>query len=397
MPLPKGLQFEDRLAPYDHPKHGAGYVFVCQRKSHPYHEQFIPGFKTDAKGVRAEHDTNYHVYGRRDRDVAIEQLCDEWLAHVEQLEVEKIRDPQTTRHYAIATDYLKRGMHDIGVRLASDLDSSRISAFIRWMRQNTSSKGSLIAKTLSALRTMLRWKWIAVDWKIPHDEIRAETREKKDLDAETIRKLIAAMPEGSLEQAVAYLKARTGARDVEILSAKKDEFDLDLSIDVDGREVAIGVFRPILHNKGSRVRKRHVYVITSDAVEKIRPFVRKAAPGGYVFTDDTGKPMTRELMRPRIRAASKAAGFIAMKRDGAKKNPVRIGAIDTLAQIRAEIATAVYEETSDMKAAAAHLGHADEKTTERWYVKNRLTRRKLIEKFRPAEIIANAIPLKRSA
>ena len=146
---------------------------------------------------------------------------------------------------------------------------------------------------------MVRWKGLAADWKIPHDEIRAQKRQKKEIDAGTIRQLIAAMPHGSIEEAVATLKARTGARDVEIFCARKEEFDLDLRIEVDGRSVAIGVFRPILRNERSSTTsaKRHVYVLTSDAVDRVQPFVARAAAGAYVFTTATGQHVTRESMR----------------------------------------------------------------------------------------------------
>ena len=69
---------------------------------------------------------------------------------------------------------------------------------------------------------------------------------------------------------------------------------------------------------------------------------------------------------------------------------VTIGSIDTIAQIRSEVVTIVKEETS-LQGASDHIGHPDIRTTDRWYVKDRLTLRKLAEKYRPAEIIARAI------
>lgn len=401
MPLPKNLEFDDRLAPYTHPTKGPGHYFICRRRGHGIYQEFVPGYKTDAKDARTEHDNDAHVHGRRAlRDVPIEQLCDEWLAHMEKLEVEGVRDPATTRHYELLGRYLKAGMHHAGVRRASDLDASRLSDFIRWMRLNTRSKGAMIIDALSALQTMLRWKWIPVDWKIPHDEIRAQSSEKRELDADTIRRVIAAMPEGSLEQAAAYLKARTGARDVEIYTARKEEFDLDASIDVDGKPVRIGIFRPVLHNKGRATKRtRHVYVITSDAAEKVRPFVERAAAGGYVFVERTGRHVTRESMRARIRAASRSAGIVKQKKNVRKlvsgelsRFENTIGAIDSLAQIRAEVATLV-EEHSTLRDASDQMGHKDTATTLRWYLKDRLTAKKIAERFRPAEIIAKAIPL----
>ena len=145
-----------------------------------------------------------------------------------------------------------------GIRTAYDITPERISTVVRWFRQWTATEGALTVKALSALKTMVRWKGLAADWKIPHDEIRAQKRQKKEIDAGTIRQLIAAMPHGSIEEAVATLKARTGARDVEIFCARKEEFDLDLRIEVDGRSVAIGVFRRSCETSGARRPARSV-------------------------------------------------------------------------------------------------------------------------------------------
>lgn len=157
--------------------------------------------------------------------------------------------------------------------------------------------------------------------------------------------------------------------------------------------------RPLLRKKGGRMTnrrpKRHVYVLPSDAVKKIRPFVERAKKGGYVFVEDTGGHVDRESMHPGIRAASRRAGIVKKKTDNCRKKgrTSTIGAIASLAQIRAEVITVVTEEIS-LKEAAAHNGHIDETTTDRWYVKDRVTRKELAEKFRPAEIIAKAIPLR---
>lgn len=108
---------------------------------------------------------------------------------------------------------------------------------------------------------------------------------------------------------------------------------------------------------------------------------------------ENGKHVDRESTRHRIRVASKRAGIVKTKKDISRgyTRSITIGAIDSLAQIRAEVITVVTEEIS-LNEAAAHSGHLDEKTADRWYVKDRVTRKKLDENFRPAEIIARAIP-----
>ncbi|HXG59527.1 MAG TPA: hypothetical protein VNL91_10940 [Thermoanaerobaculia bacterium] len=132
-------------------------------------------------------------------------------------------------------------------------------------------------------------------------------------------------------------------------------------------------------------------------IAKVRPFVERTFPGMVVFTID-GRPVTREALRPRIRAASKRAGIVATKKDSRWRSGKRqdyeyeIGAIDTLAPIRAEVATLVADETS-IDEAAEQLGHEDVETTLRWYYKDRITAQKLDERRRLAEILAKALPL----
>lgn len=380
--IPRGLKFNNRLAAY----HG-GYLFVCQRKGHAPIQKLLDLDLTDAKAFRAAHDTAYHnvmfahLGFQPAKNIRIPDLCAEWKRHIEDLETAGARDAQTTRHYHYTCDYIVKGMKELRVRTVREIDPSVISMFVAWMKNNSGSHGSAIVKTLTALRTMIRWKGLPCDWVTPHDEIRAERTAKRDLDSEMIRKLIEAMPVGSQIEAIAYLKARTGARDVEIFKAKRDEFDLESA-----------VFAPVLRSKGRGQRqRRHAYALTADVVEKIRPFVERAS--GYVFTKLDGSHVTRESLRAAIRAASRSAGVTKEKRDRTKKKPVRIGDIDSIAQIRAEIVTVVTDETT-LEQAQRHIGHEDPETTLRWYYKDRLTAKKLEEKRRVAELIAKAIPLR---
>jgi site-specific recombinase XerC len=402
MPFPSNLEFHQRIA--KHPNGGA--VFLCQRHGH---KKIALTFdcESDASEFRSAHDFTHHNSLLRHtgiepaRNVPIGIALSSWMEHIRKLEIEGRRSPETTRHYERICKLLGICCRDIGVRTARDLTPERISEIARWFTKNTETEGALTVKALSALKTIVVWKGMPANWKVPRDEIRAKTKEKLDLDSETIRRIVSAMPAGSVEEAAAYLKARTGARDVEIVGTRhgggavKEEFDLDVEIEVDGRSVKVGIFRPILHDKGSRRQKpkRHVYVITSDAVEKIRPFVQRAKPGGFVFVGKDGQRVTHELLRAKVRAASKRAGFVKLKKDKRKKKPVKIGAIDSLAQVRAEVITIVEEEISLQKA-AEHIGHDDPATTSKWYVKSRLTLRKIVEKYRPAQIIASAIPLR---
>lgn len=406
MALPPGLAWDDRLAPYTHPRKGAGFYFLCRQTGHrdgkAKHVAFIQGFRSDAKEYRNAHDTAHHNTLIRaagftpERNVTIDMLCTEYLQHSEQLEVEGKQDPATTRfHHLAIGSYVRPGLAHLGVRSVRELDQSVLSSFIRWARKaRPTGGGATIGKAIGALKTMLRWKGfgtIAADLKIPTREIAAVRREKRDLDATTIRRLIAAMPEGSIEEAVSYLKARTGARDVEIFRARPDEFDLRAA-----------TFAPTLKNKGRGRAKRHVYALTSDVIAKLRPFVLAAKQGGYVFATEEGKAITREWLRPRIRAASRRAGIVSRKRNtrwigrggkGKKSYEHDIGAIDSIAPIRSEVATVVVERTS-LKEAARNIGWDDEDTLKRWYLKDRLTKEALEERRRVAEIVATALPLR---
>jgi integrase len=405
VPIPSGLDWDDRLAPYTHPTKGPGHYFLCRREGHKdrkrKHIEFVLGTKTDAREARNAHDTAHHntlyrVAGLApEKNATLASIFSDFFAHVELLEVEGTSDPETTRFYdGMIRGYLRPGFAALGIRTVRELDQSSLSDFVRWARTHRpKQKGASMAKAITALKTMIRWRGfgsIADDLKTPTKEIKAERREKRDLDSATVRRLISAMDEGSIEEAIAYLKARTGCRDVEIFKAVRETFDLK-----------VGTFAPILKNKGRGKKKRHVYALTSDVIAKVRPFVMAARPGGYVFERAPGQHVTREWLRPRIRTASRRAGIVKTKTDfnfigrgkkGKKYYSYQIGAIDSIAPIRAEIATVVTERTS-IKEAAANLGWQDEETMTRWYLKDRITAEQLAERRKVAEIIADAMPL----
>jgi integrase len=406
VPIPDGLDWDDRLAPYTHPSKGPGYYFLCRRTGHRdrkrKHTEFVPGTKTDAKELRNAHDTAHHNATYRvagfapEKNATLASVYSDFLAHMERLEVEGTTDPETVRFYHdLVRLYLRPGLQAAGVRTVRELDQAVLSEFVRWARDaRPASKGASTKKAITALKTMIRWRGfgsVADDLKTPTKEIKAERREKRDINAATARRLISAMPEGSIEEAIAYLKARTGCRDIEIFKSSREDYDLK-----------VGTFAPTLKNKGSGRRRRHVYALTSDVIAKIRPFVMAAKPRGYVFTKETGKPVTREWLRPKIRAASKRAGIVQKKKGtriigrggkGVKEYEYTVGAIDSIAPIRSEIATVVTERTS-IKEAASNLGWDDESTLRRWYLKDRVTAEQLEERRKVAELIAVNMPLR---
>jgi hypothetical protein len=419
MPIPLAdLDFEDRLAKFDHPRKGPGFYFLCQRDGHKNgkrkHTRFLPGKKTDAREWVNTHDVEHHntIYVNEGmlRNVLIDAICTDYLKHKEKLEIDGLQNSQTTRHYHyVIAQYLKPGFARLGVKTVRELIPARISEFVRWARENRESEGAAIVKAISALKTIMRWAGfgsLADDIKIPRDEIRPKRFEKKDLDSATIRRLVSAMPSGSLEEAMAYLKRGTGARDMEIYRATAPEFEFDVPIETDDAgTVLVAIWEPILCAKGASALKerRHVYVLTQDVAAKVRPWVESALPGKPVFRDDECRDVRsermREKMRARIRAASKRAGIVTMKSNkrptvagGTTAYDCEIGAIDSLAPIRHEVVTVVKENIS-LEAASAQAGHVDTSTTRKWYVKDRRTKNILLDRYKAAEILHRELPL----
>ena len=385
MPIPKGLHFEDRLARYR-----GGWLFVCQRTrgipKHPPLQKFLgTSFKTDAEAFRAAHDTAFHsplfahVGFEPARNIAIKKLCAEWKDHVAELEKDGDMHPSTVRHYFYCADKMIIPAFEAAhARTVREINPSTVSAAVRWMKHNTDSEGSSITKALTALRTMIRWKGLPCDWVIPSREIHPKRREKRDLDAATVVRFIGAMKKGSLERVAAVLKARTGARDVEIYEARKDEFTFDLSTEIDGKPVTFGLFAPTLHSK--RRQKPHVYVLTDDVVAEVRALVDAAPTGGRVFRwVDSDRPVTADGMRKRFIRASKTAEI----------DPP----IQSLAPIRSEVVTIVADEAGLRHASEHVTAHAKQSTTEKWYYKFRVTPKKIESRLRIAEVLARAVPL----
>jgi site-specific recombinase XerC len=384
MPLPSGLTFEDRIA-----EHSSGYFFLCQRKGHAKVTKRFD-HESDANEFRSAHDTAFHnatfrhIGFQPQADVNIAAALEDWKRHVGELEVDGIRSSETTQFYAYICEHLKNACREVGARTSRDLTPQRISQLVRWFRKHTESEGAATIKALSALKTVVKWKGGTAEWKIPRDEIRAPKKEKRDLDAATIRRLISGMKPGSLEEAVTWLKARTGVRDVEIRDARPEEFDLNVEVKIGETTMRVGIFAPMLHSK--RKQKRHVYVLTSDTVDRVRPFVEKAKKGQPVFTIEGRKMQEGSLRRRFVRASENA------KDEGGNPAPID-PPIESIAPIRAEVVTQIVDAGS-AKDAQKFIGHDSESTTLRWYYKDKMTMQKIAQLSRTSEIVAKAIPLR---
>lgn len=385
MTIRKGLTFSDRIAPLPEID---GYLFVCQRVGHkPLQKQLANVYKSDATDFRNAHDLTYHnatlkhVGYRPERNIGIAELLVEWRTHCQSLEREGKLSWKTVAFYSLLCDHLAGAARDVKCATVLDIDNSVISRIVRWFTKNTESKGATTKKALSMLKSAIAWKGIPAPWQIPSREIDAEKREKRDLDAATIRNLIAAMPAGSIEETCALLKSRTGARDVEIYEAQPEDFALDLKITtLDGRNVRFGVWRPTLHSK--RKQKPHVYILTESLADKVRPWIEKTKSGDRMFTL-AGRPIDKDSLRRRLRNASAAA-----------KPPIT-PPIQSLAPIRSEVATIVIDERG-AAAESDFVGHS-EQVARQWYYKDKLTTAKIVDKLRIAELLEAAIPSEKSA
>lgn len=364
MARPRGLEFKDRIAP-----HNGGWYFVCQRRGHPMLSVWIDGAKKDAEALRAAHDTSHHnnllraAGFRPDLPLSVHRVIEEWLGKVRADEVDGKRSPATTAHYEYTCGLLRGGFS--AREYLSDIDQSRISALVRHLRRSTHSAGSAIVKSLQTLRKIYKFKSSVPRWEIDYDEIRPEKLEKRDLDAKTIAKFISKLPVGSLELAVVALKARTGARNVEIYEACAGDVDLEEKL-----------FEPLLHAKRGP-QKRHVYPLTDDLVAILTPFVAGKDPAERLFLIQ-GRPLRKESLRRR---------FVRASEDAKIKPPIR-----AIKDIRAEVVTVIADET-DIATASKFIGHKTTKTTTRWYYKDRRTKAKLEAQRKIAEIVAEAIPL----
>lgn len=300
---PLGLKYKSRIATRD----GRAY-FVCARSGHG---KIFRAFrsKKDAEEYRAVHDTVNHSRILRDLgipqrdsasipDVTLGDAFDEYIKHLERLEVDGLRDPGTVQYYRGIQGFLVEGFGH-GAPLAL-IDRAAISVYTQWRRKRTDTRGARIVKELKALQTVARWKLGApLPWTIPHAEIRPVKRQQKTVDPSQIRQFIEAMPPRSIERAYAVVKLHTGMREVELRNLTVG------AVDLGKRTVSF-----LLHNKGGGAHELHVLPLTDDAVAVLRPLVnrKKRRVSEWVFTIQ-GRKLQYSSLRKRFIAASENAGI----------------------------------------------------------------------------------------
>lgn len=301
MSWPLGLKYHDRIA-----LKGKAAYFVCARAGHKkLHRVFRS--KRESEEYRAAHDTAIHsrlltdlgIPQRRASDVVtLGEACREYVAHIERLEIDGLRDPATTLFYRSVTAFVIEGFGDDTPM--SLIDRSAVAAYTQWRRKRTTTGGARIIKELKAIQTIARWKLGApLPWTVPHSEIRPVRRALKMVDPALIRRFIAHLPAGSVERAYAIVKLHTGMREVELRNLTVGAVDLaDRSLSF------------ILHNKGGGAHELHSLPLTNDAVRALRPLVnrKKRRVSEWVFTV-RGRKLQHTTLRKRFIAASKAAGI----------------------------------------------------------------------------------------
>jgi integrase len=300
MSYPKGARFSDRIAQV-----GGQFWFVCQRKrSRSGHGRIVREFahKADAVAFRSQHDALEHTsLGIRlqshllptIRTMYLGIAAEKFIAEMEELVADGKRHPKTLAHYREVVRYLLAGF---GFGFAvHDINKEKIRGYIRWRFKHGRTGGDRIIKELKALQTIMRFSEVGVTWRIPHDDIRPEKKERPRRDPETLLRFLAAMPVDSVERAFVATKLRTGMRNAELYDLRCRNVDLKA-----------GVVRFILHNK--RRPMAHTQPIRPDLAGVLRPFVDGKRAGDLVFTI-SGRQLQESSLRKRFIAASRAAGI----------------------------------------------------------------------------------------
>jgi integrase len=372
VPLPTGLKFKDR-----HAYHEGRHYFQCNRGHKRIRLQFIS--KADYERARAQHDAEAHDVERSWQRapgvtrITVGSLVEDFNDHIHKLYLAGKRSRATVLGYEGIGRMLVSGFGEL--THIETIDRQAVSDYIEWRRSRkpdrgwrTPTGGAVIAKELTALRTMLHWKTgYFPPWAVPLDEIRPKKRKARSYTVDQLVRFVRSMPEGSVERGVCTLKLHTGLRSVEIFSLRVGDVDLP------NRRIEF-----ILRNKKGNDEESFA-ILTETVVEAIAPLMKGKRKGELVFTLRNGAPLTHWSLRKRLAAASRKA----------KITPpiVAIGAF------RAEAITALSEtEGMELHEISQAIDHKSVKTTEKHYVRRKaaaVERRKA----RMATALEERIPL----
>lgn len=336
MTWPTGLTYEGRIA-----TDGRRFYFDCQRDGHKRIRR-VAETRPRAQRLRAEHDARYHLrIDSRTEGPTLGEIADEFLAHLDSVERAGELDPQTVRYYRQYVPDILAAI-DEATPAAGIRQLDVVRAVTAW-RGMSKSKGATIKKRLMILRRMQRWAGISPGWTIP-DTVqrmvaRPEARRKaRDYDEETLDRLQAALPPGSLERAYFRTKRETVFREVELRELRVSQVDQ-----------VEGVFRYTLHAK--KATYAHTFPVTPGLMAELQPHIEGKDPDAYVFSLSRSgrRRLTHWSLRKRFLAASERAGI----------DPP----ITALGQIRHRTITLLVDHLGPYEAQKA-VGHRSVRTTE---------------------------------
>jgi integrase/recombinase XerD len=268
------------------------------------------------------------------------------------------------RDLAKLADYLNAH----GVASWQDVDAIRIRSFIAALRARGLSSRS-IARHLVTLRRLLiflQTEGLIKDNSMPNVWSRSAVRKlPHTLSGDDVRKLLAqpnaAQALGSRDQAMLELLYATGLRVSELVSLQTRQINFQgdyLTVKGKGAKVRAVPFGKWARDKLTRY------------LQEIRPRMLKGKTSLYVFTNRSGKPLSRQGFWKLIRRYALAAGI-----------DKRV----TPHTLRHSFATHLLEGGADLRSVQSMLGHADISTTQIYTHIDGARLKKVHREFHPRE------------
>lgn len=282
--------------------------------------------------------------------------------------VEKGLAKNTVEAYSRDLAQLTEFLTAQGVRGWPEVEPLQLRGYVGYLREQKLANRSIVRR-LVALRRFYRFLKIeGVVSQDPLPAVRFAAAPRKlpnTLSSDDVAKLIAhpdpATPLGARDRAMFELLYGAGLRVSELIGVQL------LQINFDGNYLAV-------KGKGSKVRaipfgkyareKLHSYVTD------MRPRLLKGKISSFVFTNRSGKPLSRQGFWKVIRAHALAAGI-----------DKRV----TPHTLRHSFATHLLEGGADLRSVQAMLGHADISTTQIYTHVDGARLKKVHREFHPRE------------
>jgi integrase/recombinase XerD len=268
------------------------------------------------------------------------------------------------RDLAKLADYLNTH----GVASWQEVDALRIRSFIAALRARGLSPRSIARHvvTLRRLLVFLETEGLVQENPMPNVLSRSAARKlPHTLSSDDVRKLLA-QPDatqalGSRDQALLELLYATGLRVSELVSLQTRQIDFQgdyLTVKGKGAKA-----RAVPFGKWARAKLTRY-------LKEIRPGILKGKASLYVFTNRSGKPLSRQGFWKLIRRYALAAGI-----------DKRV----TPHTLRHSFATHLLEGGADLRSVQSMLGHADISTTQIYTHVDSARLKKVHREFHPRE------------